>query len=216
MMFSVGVDSTVSVTTVSGSACSSVTLSYSSAGAAVVGTTTFTSSQREEDVQRDGDTSVAVESSSSMSARFMQCQAVGKSMGITDPVVLARFVVDSVRLEEEREERRQERAVMERRYAEAERRSAEDRQLLREVLQAVTNLSTDVHLIQCQLNTLSREVGQFVRDQSKSCVDFDSASDEMKPAPDRHDENRCAGCDREVPREDCSSFPLVIAHMWLC
>jgi hypothetical protein len=84
MMFSVGVDSTVSVTTVSGSACSSVTLSYSSAGAAVVGTTTFTSSQREEDVQRDGDTSVAVESSSTMSARFMQCQAVGKSMDITD------------------------------------------------------------------------------------------------------------------------------------
>jgi uncharacterized coiled-coil protein SlyX len=138
-----------------------------------------------------------------MSARFMQYQAVGKSMGITDSVALARFVVDSVRLEEERE-RRQERAVMERRYAEAERRSAEDRQLLREVLQAVTNLSTDVYLIQCQLNTLSREVGQFVRDQSKGCVDFDSASDDEKPAPDRHDENRCAGCDQEVPREDCS------------
>jgi uncharacterized coiled-coil protein SlyX len=139
-----------------------------------------------------------------MSARFMQYQAVGKSMGITDPVALARFVVDSVRLEEEREERRQERAVMERRYAEAERRSAEDRQLLREVLQAVTNLSTDVYLIQCQLNTLSREVGQFVRDQSKSCVDFDSASDDGKPELDCHDENRCAGCDQEVPREDCS------------
>jgi transposase InsO family protein len=73
---------------------------------------------------------------------YRQYDAIGKSMGISDPAALARFVFDNVRLEEDREERRQERLETERRLAEAERRFAGERQLLREALQTNANLST--------------------------------------------------------------------------